>query len=390
MNGCAPHHPGMPTGTAPLPTPSFDGPAVPGRRAFLADVAGLALTVSMPAARADVPSLGALAARSGRFFGAALTSRTAIGDGPLARLLDRECAVWVPEWELKWGALAHHAADAPNYRAVDTLIAAARQRGKRVRGHTLLWHEHLPAGIGDTATRADWDRFVVGHITGVAAHYSDAIFQWDVVNEAIEPDHGLADGMRNSPFRRMLGPGWVGEAFRLARDAAPEAKLYLNDYGVCYADARQERRRTAILRLVEKLRRDGAPIDGFGIQGHLDIRSAFDERVFRRFLETLEGFGIDIAVTELDVREADATGGRDLAARRLRAADEVRRVLSVALDSSATTGVVTWGIADQESWLRKTRPIPDNQGLPYDDTLNPTPIREALAALFTAARRRHD
>jgi endo-1,4-beta-xylanase len=373
-----------------LRSPSRHGPPRIGRRAFLADAAGLALAAAMPAARAEAPSLAALAARSGRFFGAALTSRDATGDGPVAGLFDAECSVWVPEWELKWGALARRAADPPDFRAVDALVAAARRRDKRLRGHTLLWHENLPAGIDDTATRADWDRHVVGHVTGVAARYRDAIFQWDVVNEAIEPAHGLADGMRLSPFQRMLGSGWVGEAFRLARAAAPEAKLYLNDYGVCYADARQERRRDALLRLVEGLRRDGVPIDGFGIQGHLDTRLRFDEGVFRRFLDTLEGFGIEIAITELDVREADAAGGRDLAARRLRAAEEVRRVLSVALDSRALTGVVTWGLTDRESWLRKTRPIPDNQGLPWDDTLKPTPMRETLAASFAAARKRHD
>ncbi len=367
-------------------------PALPGRRSFLAGAAGLAVAAAMPAARAETPSLAGLAARSGRFFGSALTGRQATGDDPYARLLDAECSVWVPEWELKWGALVRDVRDVPDFRSVDALIAAARRSGKRVRGHTLLWHEHLPAGIGDAATRADWDRLVVGHVGEVVARYRDAIFQWDVVNEAIEPEHGLADGMRRSPFLSMLGSGWVGEAFRLARAAAPNARLHLNDYGVCYADPRQERRRTAVLRLVERLRRDGVPLDGFGIQGHLDVRSTFDEGVFRRFLETLAGFGLEIVITELDVREADAAAGRSLSERRLRAAEEVRRVLSVALDQPALSGVVTWGLSDRESWLRrrKVRPVPDNQGLPWDDTLTPTPMRETLAALFAAARTRHD
>jgi endo-1,4-beta-xylanase len=67
----------------------------------------------------------------------------------------------------------------------------------------------------------------------------------------------------------------------------------------------------------------------------------------------------------------------------------VERVLAVALDNAALTGVVTWGLADSQSWLRSTWSIPDNQGLPYDDGLEPTPMRTTLAAHFASARPRN-
>lgn len=358
------------------------------RRAFLGACGAAALAVAAPAA-AGTESLAALAERSGRFFGTSLTSGALAEGGRYRGILERECAVWVPEWELKWGALVRDPQDAPNFAPVDDIVAAAKAAGKRLRGHTLLWHEHLPEAVTGLETARDWDRVVAPHIRAVAERYRDAIFQWDVVNEAVEPEDGEAGGLRRTPFLRMLGPGYVAEAFRLAQAAAPEARLYLNDYGVCYADGWQERRRAALLRLVERLLSDGAPLHGFGIQGHLDTRFSFDERVFARFLETLAGFGLEIVATELDVREADDAAGRDLAARQVRAADEVRKVLSVALDNPALTGIVTWGLSDSESWLRKTRPIPDNQGLPYDDRLRPAPMRTALAGLLAAAPKRH-
>lgn len=364
----------------------------PSRRAVLAGsaclLAGAGTAAAEGVAASSGPGLGELAARSGRFFGTAVTSTALAAADAYADLLDRECSVWVPEWQLKWGALVGDPADAPAYGPVDAIVAAARRRGKRLRGHTLIWHEHLPERVRGLSGRGDWDRIVAPHILAVAGRYRDAFFQWDVVNEAVEPRDGGGDLMRRSPFYAMRGPDYVADAFALARRAAPEGRLYLCDYGVCYAEGWQEARRTGVLRLLERLRAAGAPVDGFAIQGHLDVRQRFDERIFRRFIAELEGLGLELAISELDVREADGDGGRSLAERRQRAADEVAKVLAVALDSPALTGVVTWGLADDHSWLRKTRPIPDNQGLPYDDGLAPTAMRSQIAALLMAARSR--
>jgi len=358
------------------------------RRSFLAGLAALPLAGTAGRARAAQAGLDGLASRTGRFFGTAVTARAVSAADALSRLLDAECGVWVPEWQLKWGALVEREGAAPDFRNVDAIVAAARQGGKRMRGHTLLWHENVPPFVAELASRSDWDRYVAPHIAGVAGRYRDAFFQWDVVNEAIEPKHGEAGGMRRTPFYAMLGPDYVAEAFRLAHAAAPGARLYLNDYGVCYAEGWQERRRESVLSLLERLLREGVPVHGFGIQGHLDTRFRFDERRFARFVGALESLGLEIAITELDVREADGAAGIAIPERQRRAADEVRKVLSVACASKALAGVVTWGLSDGDSWLRKWRDLPDNQGLPYDSHLAPTPMRAALAECLTATARR--
>lgn len=363
------------------------------RRTLLAACAGLPFATLYPApARPAGPDagLGALAARSGRYFGTAVSSIDFAGDNAYARLLDADCSVWVASWEMKWGALVPTLGGASDFRAADAIVAAAARHGKRLRGHTLVWHEHLPAGAEQLSTPADWQRFVAPHIAAVADRYRDAVFEWDVVNEAIEPYDGGADLMRRTPFYAMLGADYVAEAFRLAAEAAPSARLYLNDDHVYYAEDWQEQRRTGLLRLLERLVKAGVPVHGFGMQGHLDTRRRFDERVFRRFLQRLEDLGLTLAVTELDVTEAPDAGGRSLEARRRRAAAEAEKVLAVALDSPALAGVVTWGLSDADSWLRKRGPdMFDNQGLPYDDALQPTPFRETLASLFASTRSRH-
>lgn len=359
------------------------------RRSLIAACAALPLAGTARAVAREA-RLGELAARSGRYFGSALTLSDIDGDSGRGRLLNEECSVWVPAWEMKWGALTPVLTGVPDYRVCDAIVGGAAARGKRLRGHTLIWHEHLPAGAERLSSVADWRQFVAPHIAALAGRYRDAIFEWDVVNEAIEPYDGGADFMRRTPFYAMLGPDYVAEAFRLAHHAAPSARLYLNDDHVYYAEDWQERRRTGVLRLLERLVKSGVPIHGFGMQCHLDTRYRFDERIFRRFIERLEDFGLTIAVTELDVTEAPAAGGRSIVQRRLSAAAEVDKVLSVALDSSALAGVVTWAISDDDSWLRnRAADMADNQGLPYDDTHRPTPMRDKLASLFASTSTRH-
>jgi len=358
------------------------------RRAFLAACAVLPTTLK--AAAASSAGLGALAARSGRYFGAAVSTGILGDDSPFLGPLDRDCSVWVPEWQLKWGALTPSVGQPADFAAADSLIASAQAAGKRVRGHTLLWHEHLPTGIDGQSDRSTWNTLVVPHIRDVAGRFGEAIFEWDVVNEAIEPGDGGADLMRRTPFYAMLGPDYVAGAFRLAAAAAPSARLYLNEDHLYYADEAQQGRRTGLLRLLEKLVGAGVPVHGVGLQCHLDIRRRFDPQIFDRFLDEVTALGLSIAVTELDVREHDDAGRRSFAARRQRAADEVTKVLSPLFDRPALAGVTTWGISDADSWLRKGEPASDNQGLPYDDSFQPTPMRQALATLFASTRTRHD
>lgn len=69
----------------------------------------------------------------------------------------------------------------------------------------------------------------------------------------------------NAVFYNTIGENYVAIALRAARRADPHAKLYINDYHTDGAGAKS----SAMYNLVSKLKRQGVPIDGIGIQGHL-------------------------------------------------------------------------------------------------------------------------
>lgn len=357
------------------------------RRALLGGALALSLGAGLPG-RADSAapgaSLGALAREKGLFFGSAVTSDRLNEPGRYRDLLIGECDVWATEWELKWGAL-EHAPGRRDYSRPDLIMAAAAEHGKRMRGHTLLWHSQLPTWLGpDHATSTGWSDLVEPYLIETLRRYEGQVFQWDVVNEPFDHDSDEPLGLRRTPFFDMIGYDYLARSFEIARATAPTAKLYLNDFGLSRDVEWHERRRNGVLRLLEKLLSAGVPIDGIGIQAHQDADYPFSARKLSRFLEECAQFGLEIVLTELDVMESLPLAGT-IDRRDQRVAEVTREVARVALDQPALRGIVAWGLSDRFSWLQDDPARVGNRGLPYDAEFQPKPMRDALADAFRSA-----
>lgn len=111
----------------------------------------------------------------------------------------------------------------------DEIVNLARANHQKVRGHTLVWHSQLPGWLTGREWTADELRAVLkNHIQKEVRHYRGKVFAWDVVNEAFNEDGTY----RETVFYKTLGPGYIADALRWARQADPKAKLYLNDYNI--------------------------------------------------------------------------------------------------------------------------------------------------------------
>jgi endo-1,4-beta-xylanase len=255
-----------------------------------------------------------------------------------------------------------------------------------MRGHTLLWHLGMPRWADALlAETREWSH-VRGYFQAVMPRYADVIDEWDVVNEPIGAG-SHADGLRGNQFLRAFGADYIDWAFWTARETAPRAQLYLNEYGLEYASAEEGRRRLALLKLAEGMLRRGVPLDGVGLQAHLDLRKGgiYADGVYG-LLRDLSNLGLRVSITELDVRESDRR--MPLKARDMAVADEVRRYLDIALDFPAVRSVSTWGLSDGDSWLAyKAGGRADNRGLPYDRDWRRKPMRTAIETAFLGSRR---
>jgi len=328
--------------------------------------------------------------RNGRFFGCATSSVLLAQDAAFAAEVGTQCGVITPEYQLKWNAI-EYSPNYFNYQPVDDILAFAKKHRQKLRGHTLLWEQSTPQWAKTAmlaTTGGDWS-VVSDYFTAVLGRYASEIPQWDVVNEFIDTQSGVG-GLRTNTFYQAFGPGYIDRAFRHARALAPSAHLMLNDYSLEYVNDVDEARRVQMIATLTALKAAGTPIDGVGIQAHLDLsKGQLPTARLAQFYADIAALGLKITITELDVREAETT--QPLAARDAAVAEHVATFLGVALAQPAVVGVVTWGLTDKYSWLNAPGLSGSgfNRGLPSDYLLATKPMYASVDVAFDSTPRRN-
>jgi endo-1,4-beta-xylanase len=301
-------------------------------------------------------------------LGAAVAAGPLRADPRYGETLAREFAVVTCENAMKFGPV-HPEPRRWDFRDADAIVRFAERRRLAVRGHTLVWHNQLPAWVARGRwTRTSLARVLARHIRTVAGRYRGRIAAWDVVNEAVEDD----GSPRATLWRRMLGPRYPDLAFREAHAADPGAALYYNDYSAEETNPKSD----AILRLVEGMLARRVPVHGIGLQAHLALESPPRWPRVRAHLKRIAALGLAVQVTELDVRIRTPV----TAAKLRRQADVYRRLADACLEAGNCTALVTWGFTDRHSWVPGFFKGCD-AALPFDREYRPKPAWRALARL---------
>jgi endo-1,4-beta-xylanase len=383
--------------------------ALPSRREFLhtaarlgagaatAAVLPLAGCVRRPVARpgqalapssgfAGAASLGAHAAAHGLLYGCAVDVRALGADAAYAALIRDQCRILVAENAMKWGGL-RPSAEAFRFDDADALVAFAESNHMKIRGHNLVWHRDNPRWFEATATAANARQMLVSHIETVVGRYAGRMHSWDVVNEAIEVRDGRSDGMRNTPWLRLVGDDYIELAFRTARDADPQALLTYNDYGIEAETAEAERKRQSVMEMLRRMVARRVPVDAVGVQSHISAvvapaGSPYGAGVMR-FIAAARELGLQVLVTEMDVN--DRALPADVPVRDAAVAAAYRQYLDLVLADSAVRAVLTWGISDRYTWLNHEDSRADGQRerpLPFDFGGGATPAFFAMREAF--------
>jgi endo-1,4-beta-xylanase len=283
-----------------------------------------------------------------------------LSDEGYAQAAGRLFASVTPENEMKWLSTEPEPGGF-SFGDADEIVAFAREHHQRVRGHALVWHLQLPAWV--TGSRTELRR----HIEGVAGHLRGRVAQWDVVNEALADEGGL----RDTPFLRAIGDGYIAQAFLIAHRVDPDARLAYNDYG---AESPETPKGRALYQLVRALTGQGVPIDVVGFQTHADLRPIPG---FERQLRRIAALGVDVELTEVDVRLPAGASRADLDAQAV----AYRRIVSACRAVARCRAITFWGLDDADSWIPEFFPGTGN-ALLLDAALRPKPaytaVREAL------------
>ena len=260
-----------------------------------------------------------------------------------------------------------------DWAAADRLVDVARHNNQAVRGHTLLWHNQLPTWLTEGVASGDIQpdelrQLLRRHVIEVVTHFKGRIYQWDVANEVIDDNGNLRAGI----WLDNLGPGYIADVFRWARQADRKAKLYINDYNIEGPNAKAD----AYYELVRQLRRDRVPIHGLGIQGHLGVQFGFwPATAVADNLRRFEALGLETAVTEADVRMIMPPDTAKLQAQ----AQGYSTLMQGCLLAKRCTSFTVWGYTDKYSWVPG---FFEGQGAAnlLDENFAPKPAYDALRA----------
>lgn len=200
-----------------------------------------------------------------------------------------------PENSMKWERI-HPEKGVYDFEAADALVEFSNEYNHFITGHTLVWHSQVPDWVfehpdGTLLTRVELLKRMGDHINSVAGRYAGKIDAWDVVNEAFNEDGSL----RESKWLSIIGDDFIEQAFMMAAKAAPNAKLYYNDYNLYKPE-----KRNGVVRLVKLLQSKGIRIDGVGMQAHYSLTSPELSDVE----DSIKAYGdlnVDVLITELDV-----------------------------------------------------------------------------------------
>lgn len=234
-----------------------------------------------------------------------------------------------PENAGKWGSV-EQTRDNMNWSGLDQAYALARENGLPFRFHVLIWGNQQPAWIESLSTAEQLEE-IKEWFQAVAARYPD-IEYIEVVNEPLhDPPNSSGNGGGNY-INALGGSGttgwdWVIEAFRLAREAFPNAKLAINDYNIINSSENV----TRYLQIINLLKAENL-IDAIGFQAHA-FSTTGSTSVMKNNLDRLAQTGLPLFASELDI-----DGPNDN-----KQLSDYQRIFPVIWEHPGVIGVTLWG-----------------------------------------------
>jgi endo-1,4-beta-xylanase len=361
LAGCSGTNAGHVRGPAPSPTPC---PALDG------------------SAGSKEP-LWEAAFRQGILYGST-TATWQISDKDYRRLYAREAAILSTEDDFLWYRVRPSRTSGLEFKYSDQIIAFAKQHQMLMFGAHLVWDQGFGTGWKNNEffamDKQTAEHFLWGTVDALVKRYRGQIAVWSVANEVLD-GYGLRTDV---PWYQSLGPSYVADAFHQVHDSDPHATLLLNDYGyeTDIGSTLAFTKRQATLDFLDQLLHDHVPVDGLGIQAHLnaaDFKDGFDPKAYRRFLAEVADRGLKILITEMDVLDDGLPP--NVTVRDRAVADVYSRYLSTALEEPAVASVITFGLSDRYTWLQEDYPRKDGvprRPLPFDRNMKPKPAYRAL------------
>jgi endo-1,4-beta-xylanase len=344
--------------------------------AILAACASLAISTSAHATLAPGTPLKTLAAADGnRYFGSDMTGNL-LSMSNVTQLQAQQFSMLTPGNEMKWDT-TEPSNGSFNFGPGDQIVQYAHSNGERYRGHNLVWDSQLPSWVTSLPLN-QVQAAMETHITTEVKHYATITstmpqtpYAWDVVNEPLNSDGSL----KQDVFFNAMGSGYIADALKTAHAADPNAKLYLNDFNI--EGMANNAKASGMFTLAQNLLAQGAPLNGIGFESHFILGQIPPD--MQANMQRFANLGLDVAVTELDVRINLPASSANLTQQ----ASDFSSVVKDCLGVTRCVGVTQWAVGDADSWIPGffTNP-PQGAATMFDMGYNPKPAFTAVQNAF--------
>jgi len=267
-------------------------------------------------------------------------------------LLNQEYNSITAENDMKMGNM-FTGPDTYDFSDGDAIVSYASANGLRVHGHALIWHSSIPGWLNNfEGTDEEFEAQVEGYVKATVAHFAEAtdgegnpiVASWDVVNEYFD-----GASVRTSLFTQRIGADFHKKAFQWAREADPDVKLFYNDYNI----AGEVGKRNSIVNMASEFDAEDIPIDGIGMQMHLNHDWPSSDLPIA--IQDIADTGLLVHVSELDVKANYSDDIDELTVERAEAQEvQYQRAgyyYTTIVPQTQQFGLTLWGFRDQDSWL---------------------------------------
>lgn len=312
-------------------------------KSFTAASFAIAL-LAMTAMATEVPCTGVStlreeARRKNILIGSGAINPSYLDDPKFAAVLADQFESLSPENELKWWFI-HPTRHHYNWETVDRLVEFAGQNDMVVKAHGLISRSFNPDYLVNLTNPSAFRAVMTEHFEAIMHRYRGKLDRWDVVTEALQT---LGGGLEVNDLYKVLGPGYVAEAFRIAHAADPLAKLFINDNLVeTIPEKRQD-----LYDLVSGLVADGVPLHGVALQMHITEVTP-TPGVITAIVDSYTALGLEVTIAEMDVHTLNATLQTEI----------YGAVIKESLEAGITE-ISFWGFTDKHlyTWLPGAKPL---------------------------------
>ena len=287
---------------------------------------------------------------------------------------------------MKWFFI-HPAPDTYAFADADAIVNFALNNRLSVHGHNLCWNTGNPAWLTSTLTKQNAESILTKHIATVAGHYAGQVESWDVVNEPIGIWSKRPDGLYPGPWLDFLGPQYIDIAFHAAAAADPQAMRVINIHNVEHADAASQSYRTAAYNLIQGMVKRGVPIQGVGIESHLDGWRPFGGPSYDAFVKSLHDLGLQVMISELDVNDTHIPG--NVGARDQAVAQVYSNYVSEVVAAGQIKRLTLWAVSNKNNWMNYVKDPRWQSSDPnfgshrpaiFDENMQPSPAYNSFAS----------